>query len=358
MKFYNKPVRPNGKQSVLLRGRNSSLKGFTLVELLVSMTVLAVLLAIISQVLATVQKSWRSTSAKVSQFREARRAFDVIKRNLSQATLNTYLHYDFGGNRDQATGFINTNAVPTGYLTHSELQFLCGPAEAIPQANFSPSRNPGHAVIFQANLGFSDLYPSLPTTLNPRGYYLEYGDDAALRPPFLANKVATRVRYRLMEYAPPTEANTIYDAARRTGANIWYDRIAEFSRPVADNVIGLFFSPKRPQADAAGNPRAIAPNFIYDSTQPTPGSNRPSHELPPQMDVFMIVIDESSAENLAFDSNGSTSPPLNLGSVFQNATDTAIDNDLATIRQLLIDRNVNFRIFSSTITLPNSKWRG
>lgn len=333
-------------------------KGFTLVELLVSMTVLAVLLAIISQVLATVQKSWRSTSAKVSQFREARRAFDVIKRNLSQATLNTYLHYDFGGNRDQATGFINTNAVPTGYLTHSELQFLCGPAESIPQANFSQTRNPGHAVIFQANLGFSDLYPSLPTTLNPRGYYLEFGDDAALRPPFLANKVATRVRYRLMEYAPPTEANTIYDLTRRTGNNIWYEQIAAFSRPVADNVVGLYFSPKRPLADGTGNPRAIAPNFIYDSTKPSPGQSKPSHELPPQMDVFMIVIDEASAENLAFQSNGSSSPPLDFGAVFQNATDMTIENDLNTIRQQLIGQNVNFRIFSSTITLPNSKWRG
>jgi uncharacterized protein (TIGR02599 family) len=333
--------------------------GFTLVELLVAMTVLAVLLAIISQVLATVQKSWRNTSAKVSQFREARRAFDVIKRNLSQATLNTYLHYDFGGNKDQATGFIDTTATPTGYLPFSELQFVCGPASKIQGISLDPSVNPGHAVFFQANLGFSDLYPNLPTTLNPRGYFIEYGDDEALRPSFLAGKVKNRVRYRLMEYAPPTEANTIYDRTKRnSGSNIWYQDIPRWSRPVSDNVIALFLAPKRPRLDGAGDPYSIATEFYYDSATPGTGQRNAPHELPPQLEVIMVVIDEASAEMLATTESDSSTPPLDLGQVFLSASEKGIREDLEQVKQVLIEKNVNYRVFVSTITLPNSKWRG
>lgn len=343
-----RPVLPSPHRQPSLAGY-----GFTLVELLVSMVVLTVLLAIISQVISTVQRSWRDTSAKVSQFREARRAFDVVKRNLGQATLNTYLQYDFQGVTDPSTGFVKDNAVPTGYLPYSELQFQCGPAEnLIPGGGSSYS---GHAVFFQAVLGFSDLYPNLPTTINPRGYYVEYGDDENLRPPFLRGLVPTRTRYRLIEYAPPTEMNTVYDDSSREVRGDWYQNVRQWSRPVADNVAAIFFSPKRPTVDGAGEPRDVADRYEYDSALGVAG--RPAlHELPPQIEIVMVVLDEASAERLSSDSGGGAMP-LNFGKFFTQATEIQFRKDIDEMTEELQNRKLNFRIFSSTISLPNSKWR-
>ena len=63
---------------------------FTLIELLVSVTFLVILMMVVTQVIGIVQRTWVRANSRVSQFREARRAFDLISRNLSQATLNTY----------------------------------------------------------------------------------------------------------------------------------------------------------------------------------------------------------------------------------------------------------------------------
>src|SRR6478735_2184091 len=66
------------------------LRAFTLVELLLSMTILSVLMVVVVNVIGIVQQQWTRANSKVTAFREARMAFDVITRNLSQATLNTY----------------------------------------------------------------------------------------------------------------------------------------------------------------------------------------------------------------------------------------------------------------------------
>ena len=68
--------------------------GFTLVEIMVSLAVLTILLLISAQVIGQVQSTWSASNARVSQFREARTAFDILTRNLGQATLNTYIDYD------------------------------------------------------------------------------------------------------------------------------------------------------------------------------------------------------------------------------------------------------------------------
>ncbi len=106
---------------------SSSSRAFTLVELLVSLAVLSILLLINAQVIGQVQSTWSASNARVSQFREARTAFDIITRNLSQATLNTYLDYE--------TNYLATAAATSGtaaatgpgsYVRRSDLQFICG----------------------------------------------------------------------------------------------------------------------------------------------------------------------------------------------------------------------------------------
>jgi uncharacterized protein (TIGR02599 family) len=338
---------------------HGNFRAFTLIELMVSMSVLAMLMVIISSVIGTVQRSWRSTNAKVSQFREARKAYDVLKRNLTQATLNTYLRYRYTGTGDPYSPFgtggaMNESATPSGYEPFSELQFVCGPTSSLMSGGSSYF---GHAVFFQAILGFSSEFPNLPTSLNARGYFVEFGDDSDFRPAFLAGKVEPKHRYRLMEYAPTTEENLIYDVTSRDKQGDWFDAAAAKSRPVAENVIALFLSPKRPVEDRPGDPRDIAPKYEYDSTKPsgTSGGTAGSHELPPQIELIMVVLDETSASRLA--DIHKSSPPFSIRG-FTTASDQALRDDLASLQEELLKAKVNYRIFSSTVSLSNSKWKG
>ncbi len=347
-----------------MKTRNAR-KGFTLIELLVSMAVLSILMLLVSSVLSQVQEAWGRTAAKVSQFRESRRAFDVLKNNLTQAVLNTYLRYEFDNPANPASPFDASgreipNSSPTRYVPYSELQFRCGPTHlvtsAVPAANTQ-----GHCVFFQAPIGYSDRYANLPTALNPRGYFIQFDSDIDFRPPFLAGRVAPKYRYRLMEFAPPTERNIIYDKTTATTQSDWFNAdVVQYSRPIADNVVTLIISPKRPRADQQGaDPRDIAPNYQYDSAVPAgtanAATNRQAHVLPPAIELVMVVIDEGSALKLA-DRSG-TAPPLQLGG-FTQATDAQFRSDLDALETRLVDAKVNFRIFTATITMRNSKWNG
>ena len=146
-------------------------RAFTLVELLVSMTVLSILLLVCASVLDHSRRTWSQARARVDQFREARIAFDIITRNLAQAGLNTSgdYHYTETGTNEGP----EDNAVPpSAYVRHSELQFQSGTAYQMIGPSASPASYPGHAVFFQAPLGLSvghpGLLPSAPRAPSPR----------------------------------------------------------------------------------------------------------------------------------------------------------------------------------------------
>ncbi|HSJ03744.1 MAG TPA: prepilin-type N-terminal cleavage/methylation domain-containing protein, partial [Verrucomicrobium sp.] len=58
--------------------------GFTLIELLVSMTVVALLMGMLLQTVFQTQNIWTQARVRVEEYREARTAFEVITRRLSQ----------------------------------------------------------------------------------------------------------------------------------------------------------------------------------------------------------------------------------------------------------------------------------
>ena len=66
---------------------------FTLVELLVAMTVLLVLALMMVTLANQTNNIWRSSRTRIEAFQGARTAFERLTTNLSQATLNTYLDY-------------------------------------------------------------------------------------------------------------------------------------------------------------------------------------------------------------------------------------------------------------------------
>lgn len=131
-------------------------KGFSLIELMVAMGILSVLMLMLTMVLDQIQSSWRSAESRISQFREARVAFDLMTKNLSQASLNTY--WDL---KDE-----NSDGLVDGYFRTSELHFEVMPASKL---GATGTQEPvGHAVFFQAPLGFSTEYPNLNNLFNGR----------------------------------------------------------------------------------------------------------------------------------------------------------------------------------------------
>jgi uncharacterized protein (TIGR02599 family) len=343
-------------------------KAFTLVEVLVSLAVLAVLLTIIAQVLGQVQRVWSSANAKVSQFREARRAMDRISTTLAQATMNTYLQYFYPGPNPFVPPAAQNQAAPLGYVRFSELQFITGPTSKL--LGGSGTQFPGHSVFFQAPLGGEltvtaggvTSFVNMPTALSACGYYITYGTDRSFRPAFLNQRShPERLRFRLLEYRPPIEANTIYKDITLVNNNPgqpdpnWYRETGTWSRPVAENIIYLVISPKRPVTDDAGDPRDIASNYEYDSSAngvrlaQTPQD----FQLPPLVEVTLIALDEDSARRFAESSGGTPSLPLGL---FGTATDARFRSDLQEVEQFFNDQKLNYRIFTATVPIRNSKW--
>jgi uncharacterized protein (TIGR02599 family) len=69
-------------------------QAFSLVEMLVAIAVFCIMLALVFSVVNHTSGVWRRSSDKIQAFQEARLAFEALTRNLSQATLNSYLDYD------------------------------------------------------------------------------------------------------------------------------------------------------------------------------------------------------------------------------------------------------------------------
>lgn len=360
--------------------------GFTLVEILVSLAVLTILLLISAQVIGQVQTTWSASNARVSQFREARTAFDIITRNLSQATLNPYMDY---ANNYLLTASANAGSVdassntPGNYVRKSDLHFVCGEAaDLVTGAAEGGANLPGHAIFFQAPLGVTEdpNYVGLDKLMCARGYFVQYSNDEAFRPSFLPQG-DFKWRYRLMEYSPPAEKNSIYTLTPAAGGEIPNNWFADAglainaggaeetainiskTRPVADNIVALIISPRREAAPGETNqdgPVDIAPNFAYDSNNKI-GATDTSPQgyqflLPPLVRVVLIAIDEKSAERLSQASGGQQAPLGTELNALQDTAATELEATIAKIVNTLAERQINYRVFSATVQLRGSKW--
>lgn len=354
------------------RGRprpGAASRAFTLVELLVSMTVLTILLLIVTNVISETQKAWSQASSRVSQFREARAAFDVITRNISQATLNTYWDYKRANPND-------ITEPPSKYERTSELSFICGQAASLLRNSANAANVSSHAIFFQAPLGNTQEgeNANLTNLLCGRGYYVMYGNDAPFLPAFLPPTYA-KSRFRLMEYSPTAETNRIYSDGFRpvetNNGSVWFERDATApisatetdanrspARPIAENIIALIISPRlSPKEAGSVDPASIAPYYEYDSTKvvnQTPQTPQGTqHLIPPLLEVTMVALDGPSAEKLELQSH-SASFVNDARAAFTNAS--SYQSDIEALETELIKRRLNFRVFRATIPMRSSKW--
>lgn len=337
---------------------------FTLVELMGSMAVIAVIMLMLLQITGSTQRLWLDGRAKASQFREARAAFEATTRQLSQATLNTYWDYD-------------DPLEPTKYERQSDLHFVCGPVASMLNAG---EPTPTHGVFFQAPIGMVEdpANESLSDLLNAWGYYVVYGSDLKSRPAFLqdGNRIAERARYRLMEYRQPSERFQVFARQLRKGNLVntddyytWFsgksssDLLVSYSRPLAENIVAMVISPRLQlptRQDGEPDPEEylrIAPDYFYDSREfqwNKSGEERVKltrNQLPPTLLVTMVAIEETSAARLS--ERGKAADLINPD-WFQQVEDYA--DDLEALEKKLIDERVNYRVFSGAVAMRNSKW--
>lgn len=330
-------------RSTRRRGR----AGFTLIEILSACAVLSILLSVLLTMTVEVQKTYRMTQGKSEQFRGARVAFEAITRRLSQATLNTYWDYAYG-----------FNGTPSKYQRQSELRFRCGAA-----ADFLPSgiTTGTHAAFFQAPFGFTKdtaNYGGMESLLNTWGYFIEFGDDSAFRPD-LVNSVGVpkRNRFRLLEMMEPSEKLSVFKytsgAPTYSGAAWYLDPLAQPNRSscvLADNVIALILLPKDPDGTVLTN------DYKYDSSPDAVVATQSltEHQLPPNIQVTMVAIDEASAKRFAANAPGATAPDFGLASLFQQAN--SYEADLKSLREKLVSLRVSYRVFTSNVSLRGAKW--
>lgn len=325
--------------------------GFSLLEILVSMAVFAILLVAMTMMVNRTGSVWSYTRGKIEQFRETREAFDLVTRRLAEATLNTYLDYeDVDGNQRNSAS--STTFVPFAYARQSELRFVSGPGLA----------GTSHATFFQAPLGRTLNGNTGTQSLNTMGYYTQLGDDSAFIPSF----INARKRFRLMELVEPTEQLRVYHftsgsatPAQRISRDWFLIALAQNPPPVqivSENIIAIVLLPLLPVADRASggyNETSLAPSYLYDSVLRNADANLNSrNQLPPLVRVTMIAIDEVSALRLGSAGHDEISAMLSTKFAAANQYST----DLANVEQWLSGRSVSHRVFTTTVNLRNAKW--
>ncbi|XHR31183.1 MAG: Verru_Chthon cassette protein C [Chthoniobacteraceae bacterium] len=314
-------------------------RGFSLLEVMVAMGVFSLLLAILLSVIRQTSTVWKRSSEKIEAFQGARIGFDLLTRNLSQATLNTYLDYD-------------STTAPTRYLRKSELAFVCAPAGT---SSFPGTANTGQAVFFQAPLGYSAVTDNAPLTslLNPCGYYISFSTNTDIPAHVLTSSAASNPsRYRLMQLLVPAESNAIYSSG--SNSMDWFLNNTSKATIVADNVILLVLRPQDPGSTAAD----ITTNYTYNTETNAADNPQPvtANQLPPVIQVTMVAIDENSAKRLE---NGSSQPVAiqsALAGKFQISSDSAFQKDLADLEAALVKSKIEYRVFSSAVPIRESKW--
>lgn len=342
-------------------------KAFTLIEVLVSMTIVSTLLFLLITLTNSTQKIWTFTNSKIEEYRDAREAFESITRRLSQATLNTYWDYN------------NVNA-PTKYIRQSELRFVSGNAKTLSL----PSSCVTHGMFFQAPLGYvSNManYKGLVNLINTCGYFVEYSDDSNLRPSFISQALLPyKKRFRLMEMFEPSDQLTLYEEEVAAGGNSKYVGKSWFTAPLqnykqvlAENIIALVILPKLSPADqAAGNYKDsdLAPAYLYDSTGTgmstlsDPKLN-PTNQLPPVVQVSLVALDEASASKMTDDTASALQGKLNtlfaqsknqISDLRRDTLKYPDNNDDPSLEAYLISQRLGYRIFTTNVSIKAAKW--
>jgi uncharacterized protein (TIGR02599 family) len=317
--------------------------GFTLLEVLITLALIAIVLVVLFEFTAYVDRVWKTTAT--DPFVEAESAFESVAAHLAGATLEPYQDYA------DVTGAFRTASSPSSFAPdhaarRSDLAFACGPG-AIWLAG-SGRTTAGDGVFFVAPQGYTqtDAHLGLGQLLNALGYFVDFADETDA-PAFILPGFH-RWRWRLKEIVQPAEALGIYAAPT---SSAWIQPLVRTNAatPVlAENVIALIVLPERSANDTGP---ALAPAYEYDSRDASNPVTR--NQLPPRVRLALVAIDEASAQVLAVQ-NGLQAPALVPANSFTVAAQ--LDADLASLDAELTGRRIAHRILQREIILPAAAW--
>ncbi|MBL9157889.1 MAG: Verru_Chthon cassette protein C [Verrucomicrobiales bacterium] len=333
--------------------------GFSLIELMVAMGILTVLMLMLTALLDQIQKSWRFSESRISQFREARVAFDVMTKNIGQASLNTYWEL-----RDK-----DSDGLFDGYFRTSELHFITMDAARL---GGSATQQPvGQAIFFQAPLGFSSTYRNLNNLFNGRGYFVAFGSDKAFKPSFV--QARDRYRFRLMEFRPPAESNQVFadgqeeiEKGQPQDFQGWYKQALSVGEgtfeshlnPLAENILTVVVTPRDSLEVGTTTREAtfsrIAPRYEFDTNDQSEDREEFAQQVPPLVRVTMVAIDEAAA--VRFDRDGSIPAELTGALTGAFSSTQNYTEDVQRVSAALNELKVSHKIFSSLVLLRSSKW--
>lgn len=303
---------------------------FSLLELLVSMTVLIVIVGFTLSAINQINNLWMGSRSRLTSFQDARAGFEFLTRQISQATLNTYWDYD-------------SRTATKKYVRASELHFLMADAAALLNSPECTTQ----AIFFQAPMGYTERrgqavgvenYTPLTAMLCATGFYVKYGPRPNL-PGFLQQK--TKSRSRLYRFLQPGERLAVYDSG---GGSAWStNELPKYSAPIAENVIGLILRARY----TTGTGDHV--DYDYDSRNAV--SPATHHQLPPVISVTMVVIDEDSANRLGSRYQETAPPvPFDDQSEYEDSLKAWKDHLDGMVPK------VNYRVFTMDIPIRGAKW--
>ncbi len=334
--------------------RGKKLAAFTLVEVMVSMVILLSMMLIITEVIGQAQISWKRAASRLSQFREARQAFETITHGLRQADLQSYFSFLYNGNNLVPATPLDP---PISYTRVAEMSMWSGNASAVFSGLGNSSDMSGDGILFQGPFGITNdpLLRPLKNLLCARGYFVKFGSDSDYLPSGLASRLQPKYRYRLFELRQATENNRLYNGNPATGTpSGWMTDLGsgEPVQPIAENIIGVLFAPIF--GSGTTSPSSLSGNIptsqlAFNFNSELAGAN--AKHLPKAIRVVVLAIDEESAVKLA-DRNGSANPDL-LGKSGVNFTSAdSLEKDLVSFRDAMTRSKINFRIFTGTVAIP------
>lgn len=264
-------------------------QGWTLIEVMVSTSILVLLMVVMAEALSTTQRSWLTSRTTATAQQELDHAAGVISRQLQQATLQSRPGYDTTLNQ----------TVPA-----SDLHFVCGPAAELLPAQVGVC---GDAVFFQRPAQDGNLTQMLQGC----GFFVQYGGDEAWRPTF-SSAIPVRRRFRLLQFHQPAGSMTLFQPSGVNGSS---PLLAQMTSRM--DLYEWFSQPLGNSASHPSSVSVVAENVVAMIVQSTPTAQRcydtrrqqwePGsadaisswHQLPDMVEVTLVMTDEASWARLS-----------------------------------------------------------
>lgn len=285
----------------------TSIRAFSLIEVLVASAVMVVLVGIVAYIAGTVMDSWNRSSGKLSANAEARLALEVIAQDLETAVLRNngqqWLRVEGPAGLKSGAPFASNSVV---------LKLFAPPLD----------RQSGGICAIAYKLEYQPAYAGGPDT------YALYRR--------VVNPQDTLNDYLSSGYEDPTDSATVQgsltgtawgDAAITDDENFLAGNIVEFQVLIYDSNEGV----AQPRNGNANN--QVTNNYIYGGAGSTAGSNVPLYA-----DIILTVVTDEGAEMLKTRDIGGTSTSI-VGLVPGSADDIVTQNGETLIRRVYFKSN-------------------